>query len=70
MVEWLLQKAIQTPPKSYSPQDVAIMLDNHTKAIKLLLRADVLMFIAIGIVFGYSIVLTLIMNKRLKKLEK
>jgi len=35
-MEWLLQKAIDSAGQSYSPQQVAEMLDSHAEAIRLL----------------------------------
>ena len=32
-MEWLLQKALEHPGESYSPQRVAEMLDSHAEAI-------------------------------------
>lgn len=81
-MEWLLQKALENPGKSYSPQVVAEMLDNHAKAINQNAQALndkidhtfwlilVLITLVAFINFASSFYLHVKLDKRLKKLEK
>jgi len=73
-MEWLLQKAIDSSGHSYSPQQVAEMLDSHSDSIRLI---DEKFSLAFGILFSIIIamaVLNLFMFRRhsyrIKKLEK
>ena len=81
-MEWLLQKALENPGKSYSPQRVAEMLDSHTEAINQnaqalnakidntfwFILAIITLFASINIAARYLLYRKL--DKRLKKLEK
>ena len=73
-MEWLLQKAIDSGGHSYSPQQVAEILDSHSDAINMLnTKIAYTFWILIAITIGLE-VLNLFMFRRhsyrIKKLEK
>lgn len=73
-MEWLLQKAIDSAAQSYSPQQVAEILNSHTNAIntldnKLTITFFLLLLIIVAVEILNAFVIRSI-DRRLKKLEK
>ena len=73
-MEWLLQKAIDSGGHSYSPQQVAEMLDSHAEAINILnAKIAYTFWILIAIIIGLEVLNLFMFRKhsyRIKKIEK
>ena len=69
-MEWLLEKAIEAHGETYSPQQVAELLNAHSEAIERIGSVFEMMLLILMILAAMNLFCIFRLDRRLKKLEK